>query len=227
MDKVTDTAKARVQAALLIKLQDGAPLTKIKVEPMSREFELGCEKDKVGLLIEEIVDDARLKEKFIEYLLGQLDHEFVKEVRRGMQDIPKKKPREKAAAKPSAQKPRTDNMPSSPTLNEKDGNTEPKPWEPRVVEGNGPPDVSKPPSISDSGPGRSENGAKPPNLTQVHPAPYPTGSNDDGASLDEGVSSFMDAVHIFVTSEPSLVDIQAVTRYLRSATRVAKARGAG
>lgn len=231
MTNATDMAKAEVQAALLYLLRSGVSLTKIRIEPLCREFQLSCKKDKAAMLIEEILEDAGVKELLIKYLVDQTNEEMVAGMASRKHALDKKPRRTKPAQK-KAQEPELGEGISA-------SSGAPRSKENRQVEypESSPPDLRLVREPTDQGVtgepvavDQTERSTIPyerrPNLKQVYPGPAPSKQNDNGSSLDEAMADMTNAFHIFATEEPSLADVKAVTRYLRSATKLAQARAA-
>lgn len=218
-----DDAKVRVQAALLILLQEGKTLRNIGANPMSRDFQLGCKRDKVGRLIDEIFEDAELKDILIKHLLKQFNGEAVPDVSRGKQVEREKKPRKQTKAEPKVVKTQSHQGEAPLTVNK---HAEPEQWEPRIVEGDGKKSLGQMSSISDVGRGSLACESEQPSKAQILVASSSSRKNDNGSSLEEAMCELTDVFHTFSTSEPSLADVKAVTRYLRSATKMAGARAA-
>lgn len=223
MTSTADDPKTELQAALLNQLESGVPLNKIRVAPLCSEFQLSCGKDKAAKLYEKILKESGVEQFFIEYLKGELDGEVISEMASRKQSSPPRKPRRKAQAPEHQQGKEKTAMPDS-----RGDQTPPveatRPRELFVVGEKGNPRVASKPASSDmkgrtSGPDRG-----PADLQSIPPGSSLTRRNDNGSSLDEAMADMTDAFHIFVTEEPSLSDVKAVTRYLQSATRLAHAR---
>lgn len=231
MTSATDTAKAEVQAALLNLLESGVPLYKIRVEPLCRQFQLSCKKDKAAMLIEEILKDARVNELLIRYLTEQTDEEIVSGVASRKQALSKKPALKKLSREKSLESERDENIPESPCAppsraNQRPAHLESNPRDLRLVQEVEGQHVNGEPSVTDQMAHPSGPDERLPNVKQAYPAETPSLWNDNGTSLEEAMCDLTDAFHTFSTSEPSLLDVAAVTRYLRSATTMANARAA-
>lgn len=225
MTSAVDDAKTELKAALLNLLESGVSLNKIRMAPLCSQFQLSFGKDKAATLFEEILKESGVEPFLMDYLKRKLDKDVISEVARRKQASPRKKPRQKAQS--PEQQPGKEKVAMPDSRGEQNPPAEAsKPRELFVVAEKGDLRVASEPAPSETKPRMSGPDRRHPDLKSIDPVQSFSRGNDNGSSLDEAMAEMTDAFHIFATEEPSLADVKAVTRYLRTATKLAHARAA-
>ncbi len=225
MTNAVDDAKTELKAALLNLLESGVSLNKIRMAPLCSQFQLSFGKDKAATLFEEILKESGVEPFLMDYLKRKLDEEVIAEMEGRKQELPERKPRRKAEA--PKKEPSEKKAPMSHSRDEQKLPTEAaQPRELFVVGEKGSLRGASGPASPDMKPRMSRPDRRPANLQSITPGSTLSRGNDNGASLDEAMEEMTDAFHVIATGEPSLADVKAVTRYLRSVTKLAQARAA-
>lgn len=225
MTSAVDDAKTELKAALLNLLESGVSLNKIRMAPLCSQFQLSFGKDKAATLFEEILKESGVEPILVDYLRRKLDKQVISELAGRKQASPRRKPRRKAQSHEKQPGKEKVAMPDSRDEQKPPAEAS-KPRELFVVGDRGARRVASEPAHSDMKPRVSGPDRRLPDFQSITPGSSLSRGNDNGSSLDEAMAEMTDAFHIFATEEPSLADVKAVTRYLRTATKLAHARAA-
>lgn len=225
MTSTADGAKTELEAALLNLLESGVSLNKIRMTRLCEDFQLSFGKDKAATLFEEILKESGVGPFLMDYLKRKLDKEVISEMAGRKQAPFRRKPRRKAQS--PEQQPGKEKVAMPDSRDEQKSPAEAtKPRELFVVGEKGNLRVASEPAPYAMKPRMSGPDRRHPDLKSIDPVSSMPRGNDNGSSLDEAMADMTDAFHIFTTEEPSLDDVRAVTRYLRSATKRARTRAA-